>query len=679
MNLVKPGFLLFLSFFIFTAEVSAQKNFQKEADVALEKGYYFEAIELYKKAYAKEKNRAKKAEIIFNIAEGYRNLLDYKQAEVWYQKAIRAKYPDPVAQLYLGDALKFQGKYEEAIVEYNNYKALAPGDKRAEDGIKSSEMAKKWLEEPTRYEVNNESQLNSKFYDYSPTFADRRNNTLIFTSQREGSTGNGLDDVIGENFSDLYESKRDKNGKWSTPVIVAGEVNTESNEGVAAVNRRGNVMYFTRCVVDKKEVFGCNLYQAKKTGNSWSSVEKFNIGNDTLVLGHPAMDPEDNFIIFTSDMEGGQGGKDLWMTSYDRRSKGWTTPINLGPEINTPNDEMFPFIREDGTLYFASNGHLGMGGLDIFSAEKKGEQKWGNVTNMKAPINSAADDYGIIFEGNDDRGFFTSNRDGGKGGDDIWNFAMPPLLFVLQGNITDVDSKAPIPGAVVTLAGSDGTSSEVTADATGFYSFSANGDLRYLNPNTTYDITVSATDYLRGKGKESTVGFMESTTFVKDFALQSIKKNEIRFPEVLYDLGSYTLREESKDSLNFLYQTLVDNPNIVIELSAHTDSRGSNKSNQVLSEKRAKSCVDYLVSKGIPSERMIPKGYGESRLLVTDAQIAKMKTVEEKEAGHQKNRRTVFKVLRTDYVPKGGMPEGPDAPDTQSNTTPAGETEGSAN
>jgi peptidoglycan-associated lipoprotein len=364
-------------------------------------------------------------------------------------------------------------------------------------------------------------------------------------------------------------------------------------------------------------------------------------------------------LIFSSDMEGGSGGKDLWMITYDKKSKTWSKPKNLGSPINTPGDEMFPFIHKDGTLYFASNGHLGMGGLDIFRAEKIGEGTWGNVANMRYPINSPADDYGIIFEGEKERGFFTSNREGSMGGDDIWRFNLPPLLFVLQGVITDVDTKKPIPDATIKIIGSDGSVAEVKSDATGFYKFAENGNERYLNPNTSYTITVSAKDYLNGKGKETTVGLKESTTFVKDFALQTTKKKEIRFPEVLYDLGKYTLRPESEDSLMFLYQTLIDNPTIVIELSAHTDSRGSDKSNQILSENRAKSCVDFLISKGIDPERLVPKGYGETRLLVTDAEIAKLKTVEEKEAAHQKNRRTVFSVIRSDYVPKGGLPTEP--------------------
>ncbi|MFN4235356.1 MAG: OmpA family protein [Bacteroidia bacterium] len=651
--------LIFVALIALPLQILAQKNFAKDADMAFAGENYFTAIELYKKAYAKEKSKAKKAEILFKIGECYRYTLDHKQAETWYKKAIKAKYADPIATLYIADALKLQGRYEEAIVEYNNYKNLVPGDKRGEDGVKSCEMAKEWVKEPTRYEVAPETQLNSKQFDFSPTYADKKYNTLYFTSSREGSTGKTVDGRIGENFSDIYESKRDKNGKWSTPAILAGDVNTPANEGASAVNKKGNTMYFTRCEYGKNKVFGCAIYQATKQGNAWTNVTLLDLGPDTAKIGHPAISDDESMLIFSSDMQGGMGGKDLWMITYDKKSKTWSKPKNLGSPINTEGDEMFPFIHKDGTLYFASNGHLGMGGLDIFRAEKTGEGTWANVANMRYPINSPADDYGIIFEGEKERGFFTSNREGSMGGDDIWRFNLPPLLFVLQGVITDVDTKKPIPDATIKLIGSDGSVAEVKSDATGFYKFAEKGNERYLNPNTSYSITVSAKDYLNGKGKETTVGLKESTTFVKDFALQTTKKKEIRFPEVLYDLGKYTLRPESEDSLMFLYQTLIDNPTIVIELSAHTDSRGSEKSNQILSENRAKSCVDFLISKGIDPERLVPKGYGETRLLVTDAEIAKLKTVEEKEAAHQKNRRTVFSVIRSDYVPKGGLPVEP--------------------
>ncbi len=383
-------------------------------------------------------------------------------------------------------------------------------------------------------------------------------------------------------------------------------------------------------------------------------------------------------------MPGGQGGNDIWMSKFDKKNNKWGDPTNLGPEINTPGEEVWPFIHDDGTLYFSSDGHLGMGGVDIFKAEKKGEDKWGNVTNLKFPINSAADDFGIIFEGKKERGYLSSNREGTKGKDDIWQFTLPPLFFVIEGVVTDCKFKEVVPGVTIKLVGSDGSSVETKTDATGYYRFAENGQDRFVNPGTSYVISTSVGTDIKtqlaplgflnssDKAKETTVGVEEAKTFKHDFCLTPIEK-EIRFPDVLYDLGKYDLRDASKDSLDFLYQTLVDNPTLVIELSSHTDYR-DHKINQTLSENRAKACVDYLVSKGIPAERMVPKGYAESRPVVIsdstkkvpsgkqvpvgtiltpkwiDTNYPEKKNKEDYEYVMQLNRRTVFSVLRKDYV-----------------------------
>jgi peptidoglycan-associated lipoprotein len=649
--LMKSALLIILT--IFTLQINAQNKLTKDADIAFLGEKYTLAIDLYKKAFAKEKNKVRKAEILYKIGESYRNILDSKQALNWYQKALKANHPEPKIHLYIAEALKFQGNYEEAIVKYQEYQALSPENQEAAEGIAACETAKKWQEEPMKFEVDVAPLINSKQYDFSPTFGDRKKyNTIYFSSSREGSTGKDLDQRIGQNFSDIYTTKVDKTGKFSTPVPLSGEVNTEANEGSPIVNKRGNEMYFTRCSVIKKDVSGCQIYKAKKSGNNWAKPEKLTFAADTNVCGHPTLTPDEKALIFASDMPGGFGGKDLYIVTYDSKEKKWNTPVNLGAEINTKGDEMFPYVRANGVLYFATNGRTGLGGLDIFSAKSIGQNKWGNPENMKAPINSSYDDYGLIIQDKEDKGFFTSNRPGGKGNDDLWMFAIPKIIYIIQGNVTDIETGKPIENATVKLIGSDGSSAEMKTDNTGFFRFAENGMNRFVNEKTSYSILVSATDYLNGKGKETTIGVEESTTFVKDFALQYIKKNEIRMPEVQYDLGKATLTAAAKDSLEFLYNVLSDNPNITIELSAHTDTRGSDKSNLTLSDARAKSCVDYLISRGIETERMTSKGYGETMPIISDDEIAKMKSVEEKEAAHQKNRRTVFKVLKTDFVSK---------------------------
>ena len=646
---------------LFSSAAVAQKNFSKDADKAFDNKEYFNSIELYKKAYTKAKKKEDKAFIIFRTAECYRMVGDNKQAEAWYIKAIKAGYTDPIAELYLADSKKAQEKYNEALIEYNNYKKAVPSDPKGENGAKSCELAQKWKDNPTRYKVENLALVNSKDPDFSPMYTDKKYNKIYFTSMRPGVTGGTtVDGTIGESYSDIFETQMDKNGKWSTPTALGEPINTKDNEGLTASTKKGDMLFFTRCIVENGKQTTNQLWSSMKKGTSWGDPTKLDFCNDTIRYKSPTISSDGTTLVFASNMPGGQGGYDLWYSKYDKKDKKWSAPANLGSDINTPGDDVFPFLREDGSLYFSSTGHLGMGGLDIYKAEKKGDNQWANISNMKYPINSAADDFSIIFEGKNERGYLSSNREGTKGADDIWSFTMPALIFTVEGVVTDSKFKEPIGGVTVKLVGSDGSSVETKTDAMGAYKFADNGTARYINSNASYVINVVAGDaktaeapsgFLNSteKAKETTVGLEESKRFVHDFKLDPILK-EMRFPDVLYDLGKATLRPESQDSLNFLYQTLIDNPNITIELSAHTDSRGSDVANQKLSEARAKSCYDYLVSKGIPAERMTPKGYGEKRLLVTDAQINTLKTKEEKEAAHQKNRRTVFTVLRKDYV-----------------------------
>jgi peptidoglycan-associated lipoprotein len=645
----------FLVLVFISMNVMAQKNYAKDADKAFDNKQYYTAIELYKSAYSKEKNKEKKASMLFKTAECYRAIGDLKGQENYYNKAIKAKYPDPVAYLYLANSKKQQGKYDEALIEYQNYKKEVPSDPRGEDGAKSAELAQKWKDQPTRYKVENLAMVNSKELDFSPCFADKKYKTLYFTSTREGVTGGStVDEGTGKVFSDIFETKVDKNGKWSTPTPIAEPINTAGNEGSSIVTVKGTTIFYTRCDVEKNEVKRCQLWMASKKGNNWGDPAKLPFSVDSFAFRHPAINKDENVLVFSSDMPGGQGGYDLWMSTFDKKKKEWTSPKNLGPSINTAGHEFFPFIHEDGTLYFSSDGHIGMGGLDIFKAEKKGESEWANVTNMRAPINSPGDDFGIIFEGTKERGYLSSNREGGKGADDLYSFVLPPLVFKLEGVVTDCQNKVPIENVTVNILGSDGYAQEVKTDKAGYYSVSIQPNLSYVvsTDAKTASKTTYAERYLNSseKGKVTTVGEEESKNFKKDFCLTPAT-NEIRFPAVLYDLGKATLRPESKDSLNFLYQTLLDNPTIVIELSSHTDSRGNDASNFKLSDARAQSCVEYLVNeKHIPKERLVAKGYGETKLLVKDAEINKLKTTEEKEAAHQKNRRTVFKVLRWDYV-----------------------------
>ena len=639
---------IILALFVTTA-VFSQKDFTSIADASFEHHKYHSAIEQYKKAYSKEKKSAEKARILFKIGECYHKFMDEKQAEVWYSKAIKAGFAnaEPIVWYQLAVVLKLQERYAEAEVEFENYLKSKPGDVDAEAGIESCKLAEEWKDNPTKHEIHNEVMLNTKQYDYSPTFADKKNGSLIFVSSRPDGAGDNIDPNTGEHFPDLFYTKKDRKGKWSTPVPLNETVNTDHSEGSATLDRKKSMMYFMRCESDKKgkEDMHCHIYKAQKTGNNFGDATLFALWDDTTShrfnFGYPSISNDDNYLFFSSNMPGGKGHNDIWYVKYDKKVKAWSQPINV-EGINTPEDDVFPFIAEDGTLYFSSEGHLGMGGMDMFKSTSTGEDQWGDVQNLKYPLNSSADDFGIIFEGKEEKGYFTSNRRNGRGGDDIYSFYTAPTIYKISGTVYAIGGfNEPVAGVSVKLTDNEGVSVEILTDETGKYMFDVKEGTkdRYIFAEKTYLLEVHKADYLSAKTEESTVGIEESTEFIHDFTMQPTKDEsggiiEIKFPEVLYDLGKYTLRPESKDSLNFLYQTLIDNPTIVIELSAHTDSRGSDKSNQILSENRAKSCVDYLVEKGIAGDRMVAVGYGETRLIFSDNDIAKFKTKEEQEAAH---------------------------------------------
>ncbi len=645
----------------------SQKNFSKDADRAFRCKEYFEAVELYKQAYKHAKTKEAKARIFFMTAESYRMIGDAKQCETWYSKADKVHYPDPKTILYLADAKKAQGKYNEALANYTRYAKEVPADDRGKYGVKSCELAENWKENQTRYVVENMAMINSRESDFGPTYASKKYTTLYFTTTRDGLTGGKLDGGNGQNFSDIVETKRDKNGRWSVPLPIAIP-NTKDNDGATFVSRNGRNMYFTRCVVNKNQETNCQLFVCVKKGNVWGDEIKLPFSVDSFAFGHPALDDKESIIIFSSDMPGGYGGKDLWYSLYDKKTKSFGTPVNLGKDINTWGDEMYPFLHEDGSLYFSSNGHLGMGGRDIFKASSKGNNKWNGIENMKAPINSAADDFGIIFEGNRERGYFASNREGGKGRDDIYSFVMPPLNFILGGTVSDCMNNVPLEGVTIRLMGSDGTNIETKTDKEGKYEFADAGNgVRYINMNTSYIITTDASTtkatifaekYLNNleRGKITTLDEKDSKKFIQDFCLiPSII--EIPLPAIEYDYNSATLRKESKDSLDYLYKVLTENSTMIVELAANTDCRGSAAYNLKLSQARAQSCVDYLIKeKGIPAERLVAKGYGEDRplkmggVIFTEAHINSIKTEDGREDAHQKNRRTSFRVLSWEYV-----------------------------
>ena len=653
---------LFLILFIFVTspEVTAQKRKSDKAYASYAAGEYFDAIDLFKDAYSKTKKTDKnsRSEMVFMIAECYRLTNDPKNAETWYKLAVKSATSKPEAQFGFAESLKKNGKYPLAIDEFKKYKQIAPSDARAEQEIRSCELAVEWLRNPETYKVEELKDINSKESDFSPAYGRDDFGLIYFTSSRDGVTGKKTHGATGQNFTDIFESRVDKKSKWSTPVAVE-VINSEFEDGTPSFSSDYKELYFTRCEVGKREKKGCIIMYSKRTGDKWSNPKNIGILPDSLVAAHPSISKDGLSLYFVSDLAGGFGNKDIWKVTRIRTGDAWSKPVNLGPDINTPGDELFPYIREDGTLYFSSDGHIGMGGLDIFKAKPQPDGSW-IVQNMKPPINSFADDFGIIFEGANEKGIFSSTRKG-KENDELYSFELPPLKFNVTGLVKDEKSGTSITGSLVQLIASDGSNLQAETGSAGDFKFALKADVDYI-------FLASKRGYLNGKEKETTKGQDKSRDFMVTIQLTAIDK-PIELPNILYDFGKWDLRPESMVSLDKLVETLLDNPNVTIELMSHTDSRDTEEYNLILSEKRAKVVVKYLIDKGIDPERLQAKGYGESTPKVVDDIIAGQNSFlksgttlsdqyinslandEQREIVHQINRRTEFKVMRTDYEP----------------------------
>jgi peptidoglycan-associated lipoprotein len=633
-----------------------RKGKDARANAAYEAGEYYVAIDLFKKSYSKVSDKAEQSEIIFKIGECYRIIGEPRQAALWYRKALMQDYQSPELYLRYGQSLMRYGKYDEAMEQFKIYKDLIPDDPRGDWGIESTRIAEEWIDNPTGYIVENMRYFNSYQRDWSPSYAKEDYMEVYFTSTREDSKGDATHGATGESFADIFSSSMDRKGKWSVPVPVES-LNSEFEDGATNFSSDFSELYMTRCKIGKNQQLACQIYYSRKDKGTWSEPEPLNIVGDSITAAHPAISPDGQTLYFVSDMPGGIGENDIWMVKNEDGS--WGSPKNLGEEINTQGNELYPYVHPDGTFYFSSDSRVGLGGLDIFRAEKDEIGNW-EVDNLKAPINSMEDDFGIVFEAGSERGFFSSSRKG-RGNDEIFSFVLPPLEFAVNGVVRDDRTNDLLKGAKVTAVGSDGITIESTTDEEGSFRF-------MLKPSTDYVFIAGLEGYLRGKARESTKGLEQSREFDVTVYLSSTER-VIELPNIFYDFAKWDLRPESMVSLDNLVETLNDNPNVTIELMSHTDSRGAPADNIELSQKRAQSVVDYLISKGIASDRLQAKGYGESQPKVVDEKILndydflkagdvltesfinQLPAVQQEQA-HQINRRTEFKVLSTDYIPK---------------------------
>jgi peptidoglycan-associated lipoprotein len=653
---MKRAYYFLLAIFIsasLTQSCKPGKGSMAAAREAFAKKEFFTAGENYKAVYSKTKNKEEKNEACFKTAECYRLSNDMKNAENWFRKTVKADPKNTEALMRLGQSLKANQKFTEAIVEFNNYKKLMPADARADEEIKGCEQALKWKNEKTRYVIENVKAINSKWSDFAPMWYKK--DQLFFTSDRENGVGKAMYGWTGNGYTDLYnikfkiDKKNPDNIKYELPLLADKEnLNGKLNDGTIAFDSKFTVAYLTKCNYDNNgKGKNCRIYTSTGQGSEWSIPEPLSFSTDSFTCGHPYLSKDGQTLYFTSDMPGGEGGKDIWMVTYSKKGKSWGDPVNLGPTINTEGDEMFPYMHEDGTLYFSSNGHVGLGGVDIFFSKGEGTD-WSTPINMKSPINSGGDDFSLILDKTKESGYFTSNREGGKGQDDIYRFRMNPLIFTLSGVARDLKTKELLASTVLTITNStDSGKLVIKTDAKGFYKIT-------LKPKTDYELFGAHEDYYDSKiYGQTTRGLEVSTDLVQDLELDPFDyEKAFEVEGVYYDLDKANIRADAAIILDTVVYLLNRYPKIRLELGSHTDCRSDSLYNKDLSQRRADSAVAYIVSRGIDKERLVAAGYGESQLVndcECEGRYVKRVCSEEE---HQMNRRTTIRLLGNDYVPK---------------------------
>lgn len=658
--------ILTIVLFSFRILCSGQINYVTMGDKAFEGKQYLPAIEYYNKALNRFKeDRQQKNNALNKLADCYRLTNNHKKAENYYQRLIKDKYSDekPLILLYCANSLVMLGNYTEALPLYERFLLKYPEDELAltgkqtcENGLNNTTDHKKWI-------IANIGELNSNEDDFAATYGDNKSSTVIFTSNRKGVTGKETDNWTGGYFSDLFTATINKQLKWENVKLldVDERINTVANEGVSVMDNKYRSLYFTRCEKAGKGEHYCVIMATDKTGNSWTKpvvIYKDSLGN----AGHPTLSSNRLVMIFSSNRTDGNGGRDLWIARRASENKPFMSAENLGTFINSPGDEMFPSIVGDTLLYFASNGHPGLGGLDIYKV--KFDNKFKSVPiNLPRPVNSNEDDFAIEFETGKERGFFTSRRDGGKGGDDIYSFEKLSPIIAVNGLLVDDVSRDAMPNAILSFASSKNDTLRLTTNNTGSFSISN----EHLKSPAKYSLIFSKKDYFTKKIEIIIPETEFDTTIFVAASLIPIPEKPIVLPDIYYDLDKWDLLPQYQDSLLVLVGILNDNPNIVIELASHTDSRASDDYNDQLSQKRAESVVSFLTEKGIDKNRLVAKGYGEQvpRTLsnnihkgnysfdrgakLTENFILSIKDPDKREVAYQLNRRTEFSVISKNF------------------------------
>jgi peptidoglycan-associated lipoprotein len=718
MKTFKKGLAFLAALLMLASTGFAQtKSLAQKADELFALNQYNAALEKYREAYDKiTSNKTEKNRVYFQMGECYRLMNNFPKAERVYKRLINSKYytTEPKIYFYMAEMYRFDNRFDEADDYYARYLELVPEDEHAAARKASIIFVNQLFMSRTRHNIVKLDNWNTDYNDWAPHFMGDDTSTIVFTSSRFlGDDADKHDAWTGQNFSDLFYVFQDRNNNWTTePELydVTKKINTPANEGEGCFSPDGRNLYFSRCDIRANQTLGCYVYYTTKgsanpkdakggkgkkkkdddNSGEWSEPVRLNLGDTAFNYLYPAITRDGLTLYFSSDMPNGRGDYDIWQVTRKSVDDEFGRPVNLGSNVNTAGRETFPVLRNDSTLYFSSNGLPGVGGLDLFVTTRNG-RKWSAAKNLGIPINSSYDEMSIVFYPESDsdmeeRGYFSSNRPFAdphskttdkKGkqtppiNDDLFYFELPPLLYSIEGTVRDEKSMQLIENAKVRLVGSNNTQYETYTNKEGFYRF----DNTLVKKDVVYKMYLSKVDYFSIEGSESTCGYNTDKDLVHDFRMEPVPKQAVVLPEIRYDLAKWDLKEEFMDSLMDLYLVMVNNPNIVVELRAHTDCRPFiGLTNDTLSQRRAQAVVDYLVSRGIEPERLVAKGYAERvpRTLDKDVTVrvngvpykfSAGQTLEcdyvmglpgadRQEAAHILNRRMEFLILRTDYVSK---------------------------
>ena len=628
----------------------------RKGDQSFALGEYNEAAAHYKRGYSgiSPKEKELRASTAFKLGESYRLINYTPRALAAYQNAVRYKYSDSTVYRLLADMQLISGKNKDAEKNYNIALEYNPDDILSRKGLESCRLTIEYTENPARFTVKKDPVLNSRYSDWSPVLAGDDWEQIYFTSTRKEAAGDELNPITGMKSCDIFFSTKDDKGKWSKPKPIENGPNSEFEDGSCTLSPDMSVMYFTYCATDPQLPRPARIMKSNRSDASWSTAAPYSEREDSIYsYAHPAVSPDGKWLYFVSDMDGGFGGLDIWRVPMGGRLIG---AENLGPDINTPGNEMFPTFRSNGELYFSSDGHPGMGGLDIFRAVATSDTTW-TISNMQSPVNSRFDDFGMTFQGDLTRGFFSTNRNDGRGRDHIWSFELPETVHRITGWVYEKDGYE-LPEAIVHLVGNDGTNIKLNVKDDGSFTQRVTPGVSYLLLGTSKGFM----NYMQEMTADSTD---QDREYVLQFPLSSISK-PVLIDNIFFDFDKATLRPESAQSLDELVILLENNPGVTIEIGAHCDYKGDDDYNQRLSQQRAESVVQYLIHHGIAKDRLTARGYGETQPktisrknaesynflnendVLTEEYILNLPE-EEQEICNQLNRRTEFRVIRTTY------------------------------